>query len=131
MSSAYRLVDALDWRSGDRGGASWRAWGAEIGGRRVGGGRPETVPPVLIVEALAQCAGLLLHDDARAGVWLLAGIDEARFAPLGWGVSVTVECAVTGRTGAVATVDGSAVAGGVTVCDARLLLVWTALPSTA
>jgi 3-hydroxyacyl-[acyl-carrier-protein] dehydratase len=40
------------------------------------------MPGVLIVEAMAQCAGILLHKQNPGGMFFLGGIDKARFRSL-------------------------------------------------
>ena len=123
MTAPYRLVTALAWCDDARATASWRPDGGELG---VAGeaGRPPLVPGVLVLEALAQCAGLLLgRAGAAGGAWLLSGVEGARFGALGWGEDVELECAVARRSGRAATIDATATGAAGGACGARILMV--------
>ena len=84
------------------------------------------MPGVLIVEALAQCAGVLVLSsipDREKKVVLMASIDEAKFRrPVRPGDQIRMELtfikkkATVAKMKGVATVDGNVVAEGVVMC---------------
>lgn len=84
------------------------------------------MPGVLIVEALAQCAGVLVLSmipDREKKVVLMASIDEAKFRrPVRPGDQIRMELtfikkkATVAKMKGVATVDGVVVAEAVVMC---------------
>lgn len=88
-------------------------------------GRP-TLPGVLMVEALAQTAGLAaLSDDARAGkLPLFGGIDKARFRrQVVPGEVLTLEATLGRMSARGGRASGRAHVDGDVVCQADLLFV--------
>jgi len=123
MTAPYRLVTDLARCDGISAKAVWRPGGGELGAAREGD-RPDLAPGALVLEALAQCAGLMLgRDEADGAVWMLSGVDGARFGPVRWGEDVALGCVLVRRSGPAAVVDvGATVAAG-PACEARLLMV--------
>lgn len=120
MSGPYRMVHAIS-STADGGIATWIPKGDEMG---EAGRRPGTVPRFLVLEAMAQSAGLLLN--ARHGErWLLAGIDHADVAEPAWNVPTTVRCSGGERRGRFARVHVEADhgAGGTSVADLRMAVL--------
>ncbi|MCS6951534.1 MAG: 3-hydroxyacyl-ACP dehydratase FabZ [Bryobacterales bacterium] len=83
------------------------------------------MPGVLIVEAMAQVAGVLVLQsvpDRDKKVVLLAAIDNARFRrPVVPGDQLRIEMKVARRKGAVAKMYGEARVDGVLVAEAEVL----------
>jgi hypothetical protein len=123
MSAPYRLVTHLSRCDVTSAGAVWRPHGGELGpaGEEE---RPDEVPGALVLEALAQCAGLMLgRDEADGAVWMLSGVDGARFGPVRWGEDVALGCVLVRRSGPAAVVDAGATVAAGPACEARLLMV--------
>lgn len=100
------------------GRACWRPRGDELGPADA---RPATVPPSLVLDALAHCAGMALPSHAGRR-WALAGIDDAEFAGTGWGETLRLEAAVRNHRDDAATLDVTATGPAGTVCRARILM---------
>ncbi len=80
-------------------------------------------PGVLIIEGLAQTAGLLLLKDAGDAIPLFLGIDNARFKKeVRPGDKLVYEVKVVQNKGTVVKVDAVAKVDGKTVAKATLLL---------
>lgn len=120
MNGPFRLVERVEAREGPVATARWRPRGDELGPATP----PTTVPSVLILEALVQCAALLLRGESQTpDEWMLAGADAVEFSSsVDWGQEVTLCCRLERRRAMSATVLGVASAGSSTPCSARLLL---------
>ncbi|MDX2152836.1 MAG: 3-hydroxyacyl-ACP dehydratase FabZ [Bryobacteraceae bacterium] len=83
------------------------------------------MPGVLIVEAMAQVAGVLVLKsipDRKNKVVLLASIDEAKFRkPVVPGDQLRIEMKVTKRKASVAKMHGQATVDGVVVAEAEVM----------
>ena len=83
------------------------------------------MPGVLIVEAMAQVAGVLvLHQmaDRRSKLVLLAAIEQAKFRkPVRPGDTLRIEMKVGKRKATVAKMYGSATVDGAVVAEAEML----------
>ena len=83
------------------------------------------MPGVLIVEAMAQVAGVLVLKsipDRKNKLVLLASIDEAKFRrPVLPGHQLRIEMKVTRRKASVAKMHGQATVDGVVVAEAELM----------
>ncbi len=83
------------------------------------------MPGVLIVEAMAQVAGVLVLKnvpDRESKVVFLAGIENARFRrPVVPGDQLRIEMKVARRKGSVAKMYGEARVDGVLVAEAEVL----------
>ncbi len=83
------------------------------------------MPGVLIVEAMAQVAGVLvlMHiPDRKNKLVLLASIEQAKFRrPVRPGDQLRIEMKVTKRKASVAKMHGQAAVGGVVVAEAELM----------
>jgi beta-hydroxyacyl-ACP dehydratase FabZ len=83
------------------------------------------MPGVLIVEAMAQVAGVLVLKsipDRKNKLVLLASIEEAKFRrPVRPGDQLRIEMLVTRRKATVAKMHGTATVNGVVVAEAELL----------
>jgi len=101
MTGPYRMIRAVRAEGDGIGTTSWTPSGGEMGHV---GTRPSHVPAFLVVEALAQCAGITLNRSAGER-WLLAGIADADVAPIPWDEAVALTATVTGRRQRFATVD--------------------------
>jgi 3-hydroxyacyl-[acyl-carrier-protein] dehydratase len=91
------------------------------------------MPGVLILEALAQTAGLALPDDGEGRMGLLTGIDRARIRrPVGPGDRLDLVARITRRHGSAVRAEGTASVDGETVAEAEILfmLVEPPAPST-
>lgn len=88
-------------------------------GRELGAAPPmHRIPPFLVLEAMARCAGeLLRRDDGRE--WMIAGVDDADLAPVATGADVTLTCRVVHRARGSARVTASAPPAS----QARLLMI--------
>jgi 3-hydroxyacyl-[acyl-carrier-protein] dehydratase len=87
------------------------------------------MPGVLIVEAMAQVAGVLVLSgipDRKNKVVLLAGVDEARFRkPVRPGDQLRMEMKVIKRKASKAKMSGVARVDGHIVAEAQMLCVLT------
>jgi len=83
------------------------------------------MPGVLIVEAMAQVAGVLVLShipDRKNKLVLLASVDEAKFRkPVVPGDQLRIEMMVTKRKASVAKMHGKATVDGVVVAEAILM----------
>jgi beta-hydroxyacyl-ACP dehydratase FabZ len=83
------------------------------------------MPGVLIVEAMAQTAGILVLrsiPDRETKLVLLVSVDAARFRkPVVPGDQLRLEMKVLKKKGTVAKMSGTATVGGVLVAEAELM----------
>src|SRR5712671_2757975 len=83
------------------------------------------MPGVLIVEAMAQVAGVLVLKsipDRKSKLVLLASINEAKFRrPVLPGDQLRIEMKVTKRKASIAKMHGQATVNGVVVAEAELM----------
>ena len=83
------------------------------------------MPGVLIVEAMAQVAGVLVLShipDRKNKLVLLASIEQAKFRrPVRPGDQLRIEMKVTRRKASVAKMHGQAVVDGLVVAEAELM----------
>jgi beta-hydroxyacyl-ACP dehydratase FabZ len=83
------------------------------------------MPGVLIVEAMAQVAGVLVLKsipDRKSKLVLLASIEEAKFRrPVRPGDQLRIEMKVSRRKATVAKMHGEATVNGVVVAEAEVL----------
>lgn len=87
------------------------------------------MPGVLIVEAMAQVAGVLVLkqiEDRKSKLVLLAGVDGAKFRkPVRPGDQLRMEMKVLRQKATMVKVYGTATVNGVTVAEAEILCVLT------
>lgn len=82
------------------------------------------MPGVLILEALAQVAGLALPDDGEGRMGLLTGIDRARIRrPVVPGDRLDLLARITRRHGGAVRAEGTASVDGETVAEAAILFM--------
>ena len=85
------------------------------------------MPGVLIVEAMAQVAGVLVLSqipDRKSKLVLLAGVDEAKFRkPVRPGDQLRIEMKLSKRKTSMAKMSGTASVDGVIVAEAEMLCV--------
>jgi beta-hydroxyacyl-ACP dehydratase FabZ len=85
------------------------------------------MPGVLVVEAMAQVAGVLVLKsvpDRKNKLVLLASIEEAKFRrPVRPGDQLRIEMKVTKRKATIAKMHGQATVDGVIVAEAVLMCV--------
>lgn len=85
------------------------------------------MPGVLIAEAMAQVAGVLVLSsipDRKNKLVLLAGVDGAKFRkPVRPGDQLRIEMKVIRRKASMAKMAGSATVNGVVVAEAEMLCV--------
>ena len=90
------------------------------------------MPGVLIIEAMAQCAGVLFLRDIPerdTKLFLFGGVDKARFRkPVVPGDQLRLECEVLQRRASTVRLRGSASVEGVVVAEAELLSVMVDRP---
>jgi beta-hydroxyacyl-ACP dehydratase FabZ len=83
------------------------------------------MPGVLIIEAMAQVAGVLVLSgipDRKTKLVLLAGVDGAKFRkPVRPGDQLRMEMKVLRRRASMAKVSGTATVDGVVVAEAEIL----------
>src|SRR5271170_5162402 len=83
------------------------------------------MPGVLIVEAMAQVAGVLVLsqiEDRKSKLVLLASVEEAKFRkPVRPGDQLRIEMKVAKRKATVAKMFGTATVDGVVVAEATML----------
>src|SRR5271155_4007371 len=83
------------------------------------------MPGVLIVEAMAQVAGVLVLSqipDRKNKLVLLASVEQAKFRrPVRPGDQLRIEMKVTKRKASVAKMFGTATVNGVVVAEATML----------
>ena len=87
------------------------------------------MPGVLIVEAMAQVAGVLVLSqipDRKSKQVLLAGVDGAKFRkPVRPGDQLRIEMKLSKRKTSMAKMSGTASVDGVIVAEAEMLCVLT------
>ncbi len=87
------------------------------------------MPGVLIAEAMAQVAGVLVLSsipDRKNKLVLLAGVDGAKFRkPVRPGDQLRIEMKVIRRKASMAKMAGTATVNGVVVAEAEMLCVLT------
>mgnify|MGYP003345261429 FL=1 len=85
------------------------------------------MPGVLIIEAMAQTAGVLVLsyvEDRHNKTILLAGVENARFRkPVRPGDQLRMEMKITKRKATLAKMSGVATVDGVPVAEAEMLCV--------
>ena len=85
------------------------------------------MPGVLIVEAMAQVAGVLVLSqipDRKSKLVLLAGVDGAKFrTPVRPGDQLRIEMKLSRRKATMAKMSGTATVDGVIVAEAEMLCV--------
>ncbi len=85
------------------------------------------MPGVLIVEAMAQVAGVLVLSqiaDRKSKLVLLAGVDGAKFRrPVRPGDQLRIEMKLLKRKAALAKMNGTATVDGVLVAEAEMFCV--------
>jgi beta-hydroxyacyl-ACP dehydratase FabZ len=85
------------------------------------------MPGVLIVEAMAQVAGVLVLSqipDRKSKQVLLAGVDAAKFRkPVRPGDQLRIEMKLSKRKSAAAKMSGTASVNGAVVAEAEMLCV--------
>lgn len=90
------------------------------------------MPGVLVVEAMAQVAGVLVLSqiaDRKNKLVLLAGVDGAKFRkPVRPGDQLRIEMKLTKRKPTLAKMRGTATVGGVVVAEAEMFCVLTDRP---
>ena len=120
----FRFVTHLTRCDAEGAEAQWRPTGREFG-PPTGDDRPAQVPGTLVIEALAQCAGLFLQGThASSGTyWMLTGVDDADVDRIGWDSAVTLACTVRRRTTRAAVLTASAATDRGEVCHATILMV--------
>jgi 3-hydroxyacyl-[acyl-carrier-protein] dehydratase len=91
------------------------------------------MPGVLIVEAMAQVAGVLVLSqiaDRKNKLVLLAGVDSAKFRkPVRPGDQLRIEMKLIKRKAALAKMNGTATVDGVLVAEAEMFCVLADRPS--
>jgi beta-hydroxyacyl-ACP dehydratase FabZ len=91
------------------------------------------MPGVLIVEAMAQVAGVLVLSqipDRKNKLVLLAGVDGAKFRkPVRPGDQLRIEMKLLKRKAALAKMNGTATVDGVLVAEAEMFCVLADRPS--
>jgi beta-hydroxyacyl-ACP dehydratase FabZ len=90
------------------------------------------MPGVLIVEAMAQCAAVLILRDIpnrNEKLFLFGGVDKARFRrPVVPGDQLRLECQILQRRASSVRVQGTATVDGTVVAEAELLSIMTDRP---
>ena len=90
------------------------------------------MPGVLIVEAMAQCAAVLILRDIpnrNEKLFLFGGVDNARFRkPVIPGDQLRLECQILQRRNTSVKVQGTATVDGVVVAEAVLLSIMVDRP---
>ena len=83
------------------------------------------MPGVLIVEAMAQVAGVLVlsqMQDRKTKLVLLAAVEEAKFRrPVRPGDQLRIEMKMIKRKATIAKMSGTATVGGAVVAEATML----------
>jgi 3-hydroxyacyl-[acyl-carrier-protein] dehydratase len=91
------------------------------------------MPGVLIVEAMAQCAAVLILRDIpnrEEKLFLFGGVDNARFRkPVIPGDQLRIECEILQRRSTSVKVHGIATVDGAVVAEAQLLSIMVERPS--
>jgi len=90
------------------------------------------MPGVLIVEAMAQCAAVLILRDIpnrEEKLFLFGGVDKARFRkPVVPGDQLRLECEVIQRRSNSVKIHGTATVNGELVAEAEMLSVMVERP---
>jgi beta-hydroxyacyl-ACP dehydratase FabZ len=90
------------------------------------------MPGVLIVEAMAQCAAVLILRDIpnrNEKLFLFGGVDKARFRkPVVPGDQLHLTCEIIQRRSSSVRVKGTATVDGNVVAEAELLSIMTDRP---
>jgi 3-hydroxyacyl-[acyl-carrier-protein] dehydratase len=90
------------------------------------------MPGVLIVEAMAQCAAVLILRDIpnrEEKLFLFGGVDKARFRkPVIPGDQVRLECEIMQRRSNSVRIHGKATVNGELVAEAEMLSVMVERP---
>ena len=90
------------------------------------------MPGVLIVEAMAQCAAVLILRDIpnrEEKLFLFGGVDKARFRkPVVPGDQVRLECEILQRRSNSVKIHGTATVNGELVAEAEMLSVMVERP---
>ena len=90
------------------------------------------MPGVLIVEAMAQCAAVLILRDIpnrEEKLFLFGGVDKARFRkPVVPGDQVRLECEILQRRSNSVKIHGTATVNGEVVAEAEMLSVMVERP---
>ena len=90
------------------------------------------MPGVLIVEAMAQCAAVLILRDIpnrNEKLFLFGGVDKARFRkPVVPGDQLKLECQILQRRATSVKVQGTATVDGNVVAEAELLSIMVDRP---
>jgi 3-hydroxyacyl-[acyl-carrier-protein] dehydratase len=90
------------------------------------------MPGVLIVEAMAQCAAVLILRDIpnrEEKLFLFGGVDKARFRkPVVPGDQVRLECEIVQRRSNSVRIHGTATVNGELVAEAEMLSVMVERP---
>lgn len=85
------------------------------------------MPGVLIIEAMAQVAGVLVLsqiEDRKSKLVLLAGVDRAKFRkPVRPGDQLRIEMKLLKRKASIAKMSGTATVDGSVVAEAEMLCV--------
>jgi len=93
------------------------------------------MPGVLVVEAMAQVAGVLVLSqiaDRKNKLVLLAGVDGAKFRkPVRPGDQLRIEMKLTKRKATLAKMYGTVTVDGVVVAEAEMFCVLADRPSPA
>ena len=90
------------------------------------------MPGVLIVEAMAQCAAVLILRDIpnrEEKLFLFGGVDKARFRkPVVPGDQLRIECTIVQRRSSSVKIHGTATVNGELVAEAEMLSVMVERP---
>lgn len=83
------------------------------------------MPGVLIIEAMAQAAGLAIAPEKVTGVPLLTGIDNARFRKMAVpGDQIRIEITVLRRGSRLGKVSAIAMVEGAIIAEAELIFTY-------
>jgi 3-hydroxyacyl-[acyl-carrier-protein] dehydratase len=122
----FLLVDEIDEVTpGESATGRWRLTGEEAFFAGHFPGRP-TLPGVLMVEALAQVAGVAMlgASSMRGKLGLFGGIDRARFRrQVVPGDELRLESRITQLASRAAKAEGTARVGEQVCCEAQMLFV--------
>jgi len=90
------------------------------------------MPGVLIVEAMAQCAAVLILRDIpnrEEKLFLFGGVDKARFRkPVVPGDQLRIECTIVQRRSNSVKIHGTATVNGELVAEAEMLSLMVERP---
>jgi 3-hydroxyacyl-[acyl-carrier-protein] dehydratase len=122
----FLLVDEIDATTpGESATGRWRLTGDEAFFAGHFPGRP-TLPGVLMVEALAQVAGVAMlgAESMRGKLGLFGGIDRARFRrQVVPGEELVLEARITQLAARAAKAEGTARVGDAVACEAQMLFI--------